>query len=71
MIQLNYQPSMDVIKIRDGFEGPTLARLRTLSVTGVQQRDVLRAMCLYRNGGTYARIHAATQKHHCFCILSF
>src|ERR1700693_4442423 len=54
MIELNNQPVLHMIKIRDGFERLPFAVLRPLSVTGVQQRNVLRAMCLYRNGGTYA-----------------
>src|ERR1700676_765316 len=36
MIQLNYQPLLHLIKIRDGFECLALALLRALPITGVQ-----------------------------------
>src|ERR1700736_3126217 len=36
MIQLNYQPLLHMIKIRDGFECLALALLRALPITGVQ-----------------------------------
>jgi len=70
MIQLNDQPVGHMIKIGDGFERLALALLSALSITGVQQRDVFRAVSPYGHRRTNARIHAAAEQHDSFYVLS-
>src|SRR3954447_12656374 len=65
VIEVHNQTIMrrNVIKIRDLAEGPALAILSALAVSGMQERHIRRPVILTRDRRAEARIHATAQQH--------
>src|SRR6266700_1189613 len=66
MVELHHQPFAHAVEIRDVFESPPLAPLRSLPVACMKQGDVSRAMALTRNRRADAGVHSPAQQHHRF-----
>src|SRR5215470_3657456 len=66
MIQPHYQSFTHSIKIRNPFKRLPLSRFGSLSISGMQQGDLIRAMFFARNCRANARVHPSTQQHHRF-----
>src|SRR5579864_5275752 len=59
------------VKIRNRFERLALALLRTLPISRMEQRHVLRAVPLPSYRGADAGVHSPAEKHHGFSAMKF
>jgi hypothetical protein len=64
MVELHHEALRRVVKISDGFERLALTLLGTLSVAGVEQSDVSRAVGLEGDGSAHAGIHSTAEENH-------
>src|SRR6266436_618193 len=70
MVELHDEPLPHAIEICYVFERVAFARLRALSVSRMQQREIPVAMPLPRNGSANAGVHPPAQKHYRFSLVA-
>jgi hypothetical protein len=66
VLELHHQPLANPIKIGNLGERSKLPLLRSLSVSGVQDRNIRCAVTLARYRRRHAGVHAPAQKHDAF-----